>query len=122
MFEYQRYWWPLLKFVALIISFKPEGNILAKLYATLLLKLYMMKTFLVSMRFCLVELGGLRLHSLEVESIAQAINHFFLLYIVDTPARLLLKTMIEYMQLEVGITEFFLIRSFKDFKDLVIDS
>ena len=58
------------------------------------------------MRFCLVELGGLGLYSLEVESIAQAINHFTLLYVVDTPTRLLLKTIIECMQLEVGIIGF----------------
>ena len=80
-----------------------------------------MKTFLVLIRFCLVELGDLLLHSLEIESIAQAINHFVLLYLVDTLTRHLFKTMIEYVQLEVGITDFFLMRSFKDFKDLVMD-
>ena len=106
----------------LIIRFKPEGNILAKLYATLLLKLHIMKTFLVSMRFCLVELGGLGLYLLEVESIAQAINHFISLYVADTSIRLLLKTVIKYIQLEVGIIEFFLKKSYKDFKDLVMDS
>ena len=106
----------------LIIIFKPEGNILAKLHTALLLKLHMMKTFLVSIRFYLVELGGLGLYLLEVESIAQAINYFVSLYIADTLIRLLLKMMIKYVQLEVGIMDFFLIRSFKDFKDLVTDS
>ena len=73
------------------------------------------------MRSYPVELGGLGLYSLEVESIAQAINHFVSLYVADIQTRLLLKTMIEYTQLEVGITEFFLKRSYKDFKDLVMD-
>ena len=58
------------------------------------------------MRFYLVVLGGLRLYLLKVESIAQAINHFVLLYIVDTPTRLLLKIIIEHMQLEVDIIDF----------------
>ena len=71
----------------------------------------MMKIFPVLTRFYLVELGDLGLHSLEVESIAQAINHFVLLYIVDISTRLLLKIMIKYVQLEVGITEFFLKKS-----------
>ena len=106
----------------LIISFKLEGNILTKLHTALLLKSYIIKTFLVLMRFCPVELGGLALYLLKVESIAQAINYFISLYIVDITTKLLLKSMIEYMQLEVGIIDFFLIRSFKDFKDLVIDS
>ena len=82
----------------------------------------MMKIFPVLMRFYPVELGRLGLYLLEVESIAQAINYFISLYIADTLIRLLLKIMIEYVQLEVGITDFFLMRSFKDFKDLVIDS
>jgi hypothetical protein len=81
-----------------------------------------MKIFPVLMRICLVELGGLGLYLLEVESTAQAINHFVLLYVADELIRLLLKMMIEYIQLEVGIMDFFLIRSFKDFKDLVTDS
>ena len=105
-----------------IISFKLKGNTLAKLYATLLLKLHVIKIFLVSMRFCLVELGGLGLYLLEVESIVQAINYFVSLYVADTSTRLLLKIMIECAQLEVGITEFFLKKSYKDFKNLVIDS
>ena len=73
-----------------IIRFKLEGNILAKLYTILLPKLYVMKIFLVLMRFCPVELGGLGPYSLEEESIAQAINYFVSLYVVDTPTRLLL--------------------------------
>ena len=122
MFGYQRYWWPWLKFIVPSISFKLEGNILTKLHAALLPKLHMMKIFLVPMRSYPVELGGLGLYLLEVESIVQAINYFVSLYIADTPIRLLLKTMIEHMQLEVGITDFFLMRSFKDFKDLVMDA
>ena len=82
----------------------------------------MIKTFLVLIRFCLVELGGLGLHLLEVESIVQSINYFVLLYVADILIRLLLKIMIEYAQLEVGTTEFFLKRSYKVFKDLVMDS
>jgi hypothetical protein len=105
-----------------IISFKPEGNILTKLHSALLLKLHIMKIFPVSIRFCPAELGGLRLYSLEVESIVQAINHFISLYVADTPTRLLLQIIIEYIQLEVGIIEFFLKKSYKDFKNLVIDS
>ena len=81
----------------MIISFKPEGNILTKLYTILLPKLCMMKTFPVPIRSCPVELEDLDLYLLEVELIAQAINHFILLYIADTPIRLLLKIMIEYI-------------------------
>ena len=57
----------------------------------------MIKIFPVSIRFYPVELRGLGLHSLEVESIAQAINHFVSLYVVDTLTRLLLKIMIKYV-------------------------
>ena len=56
-------------------KFQSGRNILSKLHAELIPKLRVMNNFLVAMRCSPVELGGLVLHSLEVESMAQAINY-----------------------------------------------
>ena len=77
-------------------------NILAKLHAKLLPKLGVMKTFPLVMRSVPSYLGGLNLQLIEVESIAQAIHHLISLYTAETPTKLLLKTIIEYHQLELG--------------------
>ena len=61
-----------------------------------------MKTFPIALRSIPVYLGGLNLRSIEVEAIAQSIHHLISLYIADTPSKLLLKTIIEYHQLELG--------------------
>ena len=71
-------------------------NILAKLYAKLLLKLEVMKTFLLVIRSLPFYLEGLNLQSIEVESLAQVIHYLTLLYAVETLTKLLLKTIIEY--------------------------
>ena len=93
-----------------IMIFNIGSNILLKLYAVLLLKLRVIKTFPVAMRYSPKELGGLGLHSLEVELVAQIINHFASLCTTDTMTRLLLKMMMECMKLEIGaINPFFLL-------------
>ena len=65
-------------------------------------KLGVIKTFSIVLRSLLIFLGGLNLQLLEVEVIAQAIYHLVSLYSLDTPTKLLLKTIIEYHQLEIG--------------------
>ena len=47
-------------------------------------------------------LEGLNLQLLEVEVITQAIHHLVSLYSLDTLTKLLLQTIIEYHQLEIG--------------------
>ena len=55
-------------------------------------------------------LYSLNLHQLEVEAIVQAIQHLVSLYSSDTLTHLLLKTMIEYHQIELGADiQFFLL-------------
>ena len=61
-----------------------------------------MKTFPVVMRSVPTHLGGLNLQLVEVETIAQAIHHLISLYAAETPTKFLLKTIIEYYQLELG--------------------
>ena len=85
-----------------MLSFAPSSNVLGKLHAALLPKLGVMKTFPTVMRRVPAHLGGLNLRSVEVEALAQAIHHLISLYEADTPTRLLLKTIIEYHQLELG--------------------
>jgi len=102
------------------MSFKLGSNVLSKLYTTLLFKLRVTKTFLVAMRYSSLELGGLGLYFLEVESNAQAINHFTSLCIADILTRLLLKTMMEYVQLEIGAIEPFFLLQCKYYKGLAI--
>ena len=59
------------------------------------------------MRYSLLDLGELRLYSLELESTTQEINYYTSLYIADTLTKLLLKMMIEYIQLKIGAVESF---------------
>ena len=102
MFGYQHYWWPSLRYPAPVLSFTKDSNVLAILHTALLPKLGVMKTFPIALRSLPVHLGGLNLQSIEVEAIAQAIHHLISLYTADTPTKLLLKTIIEYHQLELG--------------------
>ena len=88
IFGYQRCWWSSLKFSAPITCFKIGGNILSKIHAALLPKIRVMMTIPVAMRYSPVELGGLVLHSLEVESMAQAINNIVPLHAACNPKRL----------------------------------
>ena len=70
LFRYLHYWWPSLKYPALVLSFNIDINLLAKLHAALLPKLEVMKTFPVYMRSLPTFLGGLNLQLLKVEAIA----------------------------------------------------
>ena len=78
-------------------------NELANLHTAALPKLKVMMVFLIVMRSTLLFLGGLDLHLLEVESITQVIYYLITLYSSETLMKLLLKTLIEYHQLEIGI-------------------
>ena len=85
MFGYQHYWWPSLRYPSPVLSFAPDSNVLGKLHAALLPKLGVMKTFPTVMQSVPAYLGGLGLHSAEVEALAQAIHHLISLYEADTP-------------------------------------
>ena len=74
------------------------------------------------MRFCPLLLGGLGLHSIEFESLAQAINLFVSLYTADTPTKPLLRVLIELIQLEAGVTGDVLSQDFSNYKGLLTDS
>ena len=50
---------------------------------------------------------------------AQAINHLMSLHAADTPTRLSIKTMIEYVQLEIGVIVSFLSLQYLDYGELV---
>ena len=85
-----------------MLSFLPSTNTLKELYSALLLKLGVLKTFLLAMRGKPTHLGRLNSQSLEIEAIAKVIHHLVSLYSVDTPTRTLLHTIIEYHHLEIG--------------------
>ena len=61
LFGFQRYWWPSLKYSALVLSLDCNSNILARLHAVLLPKLRVMRTFPIIMRSVPAYLGGLNL-------------------------------------------------------------
>ena len=77
-----------------------------------------MKTFPTVMQRVPAHLGGLNLRSAEVEALAQAIHHLISLYEADTPTQLLLKTIIEYYQLELGTNKQLFSLSFDSFGSL----
>ena len=85
-----------------MLLFPLNLNVLVKLHAALLPKLRVMKTFPNMMRGVPDYLGGLNLHLVEVEALVQAMHHLILLCKVDNLTRLLLQTLIEYHQLELG--------------------
>ena len=84
MFGYQHYWWPSLKYPAPVLSFNHDSNILADLHAAMLPKLRVMRTFPIAMRSVPSFLGGLELKRLEVETIAQSLNHLITLHSANT--------------------------------------
>ena len=88
-----------------MLTFTSESNILSTLRATLLPKLGVMKTFPIVMRSTPVHLGGLNLQSVEVDALAQVLHRLISLYAAETPTKLLLKTIIEDHQLELGTDE-----------------
>ena len=59
------------------------------------------------------------MHSLEVESMDQAINHLVSLHTVEAPTKLLIKTMIEHVQLEILIIDSFLSFQYRDYGEIV---
>ena len=80
-----------------------------------------MKTFLLIIRSSLLKYGGLGLQSLEIESVTQASKLFVPFCNLDTLIRALLKTILEYVHLELGITKLFLLLDFVKFDGLVTD-
>ena len=64
-----------------------------------------MKMFLVVMRSALAYLGGLNLQLLETEVIARVTHHLVSLHAAETLTKFLLRAIIEYHQLELGITK-----------------
>ena len=77
-----------------------------------------MKTFPLIMREIPAYLGRLNLHSVAVEALVQAINHFISLCEADTPTRPLLRILIEYHQLELGFEKQLFALSFDTFGHL----
>ena len=71
---------------------------------------------------CPIELRGLGLHSLEIESVSQVANLFVSLYAAKIPIQSLLRVIIEYVQLKIGVVIPFFSLPYKDFKELVIRS
>ena len=59
-----------MKFATPLLRLPIEGNVLAPLYVVLLLKLKIMRIFLIVIRNSPVEFGGLGLHSLEIAFLA----------------------------------------------------
>lgn len=57
-------------------------------------------------------LGSLALPKFELEQVIQYLNHFSLLYYSTSQLGNLLHTKLEYSQLHVGTTQFFLLESF----------
>ena len=121
-FGYQYYWWASLRYATPVISFSLAYNHLALLHRALLPKLRVVRTFPIVMRLCPLSLGGLGLHSIEFESLAQAINLFVSLHTVDTPAKQLLRVSIELIQLEAGTMGDVLSQDFDKYDGLITDS
>ena len=90
IFRCQHYWWLLLKHPSPALLFAPNLNVLHKLYAVLLPKLRVMKSFPTAMRSVLDYLRGLNLHLVEVEVLAQATRHLISLCEANTLTHLLL--------------------------------
>ena len=102
MLRHQHCWWLSLKCPSPILSFALDLSILEKLHTELLPKLGDMKTFPKVIRSVPAHFGGFNLYSAEVEALVQALHNLILLHAAGTLTRLLLKTMIEYHQLELG--------------------
>ena len=85
-----------------------KRRLLAPLHSSLLPKLRVMKKFPLVMKERPLESRGLRLHSMEKESLSKSVNTFVSLLNAHTPSKDLPIIAIEYMQLELGNTKFFL--------------
>ena len=74
--------------------------------------------YLIIMWDCLLVFRGLGLYSLEIESLAQVVNHFVLLSITDISSQSLLRIIIKYMQLKIGLVEFFFMYNHEEYTSL----
>ena len=92
--------------------------LLAPMHRAILPKLKIMCASPLVMRAAPAALGGLGLHSLEITSGIQAIQHLISLFTSYTPSKLLLITTIEYHQLEIGTETLFLNSSFSSLSPL----
>ena len=101
-FGYEYCWWPSLKYPTPALHLDMSLNALSKLHAKMLQKLGVMKTFSILMRSTPAFLGGLGVHLLEVEAIAQAIHHLISLCSADALTKSLLKTIAKRHQIELG--------------------
>lgn len=77
-----------------------------------------MRTFPIVMRSVPQFLGGLNLRRLEIEVIVQSLHHLISLHSTDTSTCTLLKTLIEYHQLEVGSDKQIFSLKVEDYYDL----
>ena len=98
----------MLQFEALLLSTNQSRNFLSELYAVLLLKIRLMKTFLVVLRRYLLPAGGLGLWSFKVGPVIQVINCLISLCLVNILSRLPLKTTIEHAELDISAFSLFL--------------
>ena len=96
IFGCQNYWLPSIKYLALALNLDHNLNALLNLYAALLPKLKVIRTFSKAMRSVPAFLGGLNLRSLEIETIAQSLHHLMSLCSSNTSIKLLLNTLIEH--------------------------
>ena len=78
-----------------------------------------MKTFLVVMISILTYLGGLNLQSLEIEVLALTMHHLVSLHEAETLMKFLLRTIIEYHQIELGIDKQLFLLNYNKFGMLV---
>ena len=74
-----------MKYPAPVLSLENSSNVLAQLHVAFLSKLGIMKTFAMVMRSALPYLGGLNLHSLETEAIAQVTLYLVLACNTEIP-------------------------------------
>ena len=110
----------MIKFTTPLLSLPIDDNILALLHTALLPKLKVMKTFPIVIWHNLIELGGLGLYFLEIESLLQVVNLSESLYIANTPIQSLLRVIIECMHLKIGVITPFFTLLHEDFEELIM--
>ena len=77
-FSYQHYWQLSLKHLSLVLSLNKDHIALSRLHIIMLLKLGVMRTFLVIIRNEPIFLGRLSIQLLKLEAIAKATHHQYL--------------------------------------------
>jgi len=78
---FNSYWWPLLKYIAPLLSLPCDGCILQPLYRSLLPRIRVLRIYPKCMITAHLAVGGLGLESIEVEQIIEASNLFITLYL-----------------------------------------